>query len=1151
MTIIDVKASKATSESPSGRQRYETETGIPASATPFYAGIMLSALMLYFKGVYGAWAEPAKQPEPPLADEPEPEPNVADLSAETSDYAAPQQQQPEEDHTGINGRFLAVKAALLRSKVSLPDEARIDLNESVLQLKQQIDGAEARSMISQGTAVSFSVMPSNDNRTGVSAGSAELASEQSGEEPELPQSSPMGGDDTPPDFEPVAGIPIQTGNTAAPRPIPQASNNDNKDRTGHSGSAAFNRRPVVQQPVVLNDQFAATAIMIALADLLNGVTDPDGDALSIMNVAATSGQLTARDGGFSFVPDRAGNVTITYDVTDGTEVVTQTATLNVIDKSQASANIARMAAPGDDQIAVADNSDASVAATSDAVIIGSIDDDILIAGGGNDVVHGGKGKDIIYGGLGNDMLFGDAGDDEIYGEAGDDTLRGGDGNDSLSGGEGDDILAGDLGNDRLDGGTGIDHISGGSGDDIVFGAVDGANDFYDGGTDLDILDFSNASADLTFDLTVGEVRIGSSTEVDLFEGFETFNGGTGNDRFEAVVGQASSLLEVTRTTTTDDQTFNGSGGTDTLSYREALQSITVDLTSHQAIGSEIGTDSYSSIESIETGSGDDSFVAAVAQPAASTAEPIVETATTGDETFDGGAGNDSIDYGNAMQDIVIDVASSEASGVEIGVDTLIDIEVYETGAGDDVFAAVVAQPLAASDEPAAIVETATTADQTFIGGAGSDTIDYSEAAQSITIDVDAGTATGAEIGTDALAGIETFVAGSGDDTFRAAIESLAPVGVEVVTATDAVAQAYVGGAGTDTIDYSETDQGILVDVLGGTVTGSEIGTDSVTSIETFVGGSGDDRFEAAGLGLTTLVAAASNAILPEEIAPIVEADPAVSSSPTEEPAPTDAPPETTQEPSGAVADMDALAGAIEEADAAVETAVQNLTQVLVDAVASGSTRYSIADEVAAASQQIQELQTVSVIVDNTFIGGDGYDVLSYAGATQSITIDLTTGTATGTEIGADTFADIEEFIGGTGNDTIIVGAGAVTLDGNSGNDMFVFLTDSLVSETDSGDHTIRSFEVGDLVRMSKYDIFERAIDELTDAFEDTYGTDSSGSGGDMSDEVIPIRIRHETIEDHINTFIEADFNQDSIFEISIQLDGNHDLIIVQNNTPGA
>jgi Ca2+-binding RTX toxin-like protein len=1119
MTIIDVKASKSTAEAPSGRQRFETDTGAPTSATPFYAGVVLSAMMLYFKSVYSAWAEPTQQELPPQPEEPEAAPDGHDVSASASSQDETLDQQPVDDANAVNTRFAAVKAALFRSKVTMPEEARINLNEAGVEMKQHGDSLEARNMMSQGTAVSFSVLPSNDNRLGSSTATEEQVTGSEGTPP-APQATPIGGDDAPPDDVPVARNPYASGGEL-PAPVP--ASNGTRNNIGHQGG---NRRPVVQQQVTLQDQMASTAIVIALADLLRDVTDADGDTLSITNVAASSGELTLVNGGYSFVTDKTGKITITYDVTDGNDVVQQTATFNVTEGSAAGAN-KLAAAPGD----IADGGAVPMAAMAQgSALPDGIGSNLLVGTDGDDVIVGTDANDIIYGGTGNDFITGGLGDDELYGEAGNDKLSGGAGDDYISGGEGNDVLAGDEGNDILDGGTGIDYVSGGAGDDFVIGAVDGSNDTYDGGEGIDVLDYSGSVSDLTFDLLTGEVRVGSSTETDLFNGFETFNGGSGNDHFEAAIGQDTSLLVVTATT--GDQTFSGGAGIDSLGYGEALHSVQVDLTAGLATGREIGTDSFSSIESFETGSGNDTFIAAVAQPEAASPALVVETATTGDESFDGGAGTDTVDYSNAAQDIAVDVASGMATGVEIGTDRLANIEVFETGAGDDLFVAAVAQA-----ETSPVVETTTTADQTFIGGTGTDTVDYGNATQALVIDAEAGQASGVEIGTDTFSSIETLIAGSGNDTFRAAIETLAPVSEEP-------ANTYIGGEGVDTIDYAATDTGILVDVAAGTVTGDEIGTDSVISVETFIGGAGNDRFEAAGLGLMTLVAAASNAVLPEEVIPVETADSGAPSS--------DVPVEEPVEVIAAGPDLVDLAIAAVEADAAVDAAVQSLTQILVDAVTEGSTRLEIADAVSTAASEIEQLEVASVIADNNFIGGAGYDTLSYAGATESVTIDLTTGTATGVEIGTDAFAGIEEFIGGTGDDTIIVGMGAVTLDGNAGNDMFVFLSDTSLTEEKHGDVEIKNFEVGDLVRMSKFDIFEKAIDELQDAFKDVYDGDNHGSNDvDMDDVVIPIRIRHETIEDHISTYIDADFDGDSVFEISIQLDGNHDLIIVSNSTPGA
>lgn len=96
----------------------------------------------------------------------------------------------------------------------------------------------------------------------------------------------------------------------------------------------------------------------------------------------------------------------------------------------------------------------------------SEDNNAFIGGGGADGLNGGKGDDILIGGGGNDTLIGNAGNDIIFGGEGVDTLIGGEGNDYLSGGGGKDTIFADVQNSVED--TGNDIIMAGADDDIVF-----------------------------------------------------------------------------------------------------------------------------------------------------------------------------------------------------------------------------------------------------------------------------------------------------------------------------------------------------------------------------------------------------------------------------------------------------------------------------------------------------------------------------------------------------------------------------------------------------------------------------------------------------------------------------------------------------------
>jgi Ca2+-binding RTX toxin-like protein len=80
-------------------------------------------------------------------------------------------------------------------------------------------------------------------------------------------------------------------------------------------------------------------------------------------------------------------------------------------------------------------------------------------------------------------------------------------------------------------------------------------------------------------------------------------------------------------------------------------------------------------------------------------------------------------------------------------------------------------------------------DDTLNGGEGNDTVDYSSTTLGVTVDLVAGTATGAEIGTDALSAIEHVIGGAGSDSLTG----------------DAVANVLEGGSGDDSLNGGAGD----------------------------------------------------------------------------------------------------------------------------------------------------------------------------------------------------------------------------------------------------------------------------------------------------------------------------------------------------------
>ena len=470
----------------------------------------------------------------------------------------------------------------------------------------------------------------------------------------------------------------------------------------------------------LQDLVGCQVLMISVLALLAGTTDPDGDRLTISNLSSTSGTLTpTEDGGWMFVRDDGmlGDVNLTYTISDGSASVVQTAYFSVVEAPPIIGTV------GDDNLlgtncgetidgrAGDDNIDAR---GGNDVIIGGAGDDHIIAGSGNDVVYAGAGNDVVFAGAGNDIVFGGAGNDHLYGDDGDDTIMGEDGSDFIFGGLGRDILLGGAGNDTLQGDPGDDTLNGGDGNDSLAGGA--GNDRMIGAEGND-------------DLSGGD-------------GNDMLSDGTGRD---TVHGEAGDDHVVAAADAANDA-YDGGAGRDTLDYSAAKESVTADLGAGTAEGCETGHDVIEGFEVVIGGSGDDHISAG--------STSIAMTGGAGNDALKGGAGNDSISDG-------------------AGCDTV------SAGGGDD-------HVVAAADE----------ANDSYDGGSGQDTLDYSTATFSVTVDVGRGKADGLDIGHDLIAAFEEVIAGSGDDHIVAGSTSL----------------SMTGGDGNDTFEFhrSEDQQAMTV-----------------------------------------------------------------------------------------------------------------------------------------------------------------------------------------------------------------------------------------------------------------------------------------------------------------------------------------------------
>jgi Ca2+-binding RTX toxin-like protein len=173
-----------------------------------------------------------------------------------------------------------------------------------------------------------------------------------------------------------------------------------------------------------------------------------------------------------------------------------------------------------------------------------------------------------------------------------------------------------------------------------------------------------------------------------------------------------------------------------------------------------------------------------------------------------------------------------------------------------------------------------------------------------------------------------------------------------------------------------------------------------------------------------------------------------------------------------------------------------------------------------------------------FDGGAGMDTLDLSAVAQGVCVDLVAGTVGGLEAGADTIAGFERVLGGAGDDHFVAGPQAVTLAGGGGQNLFEFRPDDGAHGPAAAIHEILDFRLGDRIRLSKYDLFERAVERFEDRFGTVYGETAA--------EGPRIRWRHDAVDAQTSrTTVEADFDGDDTFETTILLGGHHPLTIVE------
>jgi Ca2+-binding RTX toxin-like protein len=438
-------------------------------------------------------------------------------------------------------------------------------------------------------------------------------------------------------------------------------NNDtgNGDHGDDDGGTRQNRAPTVDRTVYLYNIFISQAVLIGLSQFLTGSADADGDPLSIRNLQVSSGEVVQLANGqwkFTAPPEWLGEVTFTYEITDGEDAVAQTAVLNVVQLPGATITgtddgETLIGTPGDDIVSGGGGNDIIVVREGNDVVDAGSGDDRVVAGAGNDVVYAGAGNDTVFGGDGNDTLYGGDGNDWISGGAGNDLIFGEGGDDTLSGDEGDDVIVAGDGNDTASDGSGRDLVELGAGDDTALVSDDASNDVFDGGTGKNTIDISAfGSSGINIDLRQGTLAaLPQNTAAVPADGGPAVTPGVQPVVIQPAVDTISNFANVIGTDAADVITGNDEANTVTAGG---------------------GNDT------VDTGAGNDTIVATMAD---------------GNDSYDGGEGSDTLDLSAFTISIEVDLNAGTVTTSDGTVDTVTNIENACGGSAADVFVASLAQ----------------------------------------------------------------------------------------------------------------------------------------------------------------------------------------------------------------------------------------------------------------------------------------------------------------------------------------------------------------------------------------------------------------------------------------------------------------------------
>jgi Ca2+-binding RTX toxin-like protein len=700
------------------------------------------------------------------------------------------------------------------------------------------------------------------------------------------------------------------------------------------------------------------------------------------------------------------------------------------------------------------------------------------------VLNGANASTVFVGGVAEDSIrniesiLAGSGDDSLTGDALANTLDGGAGNDTVDysgrtgsvlvtlnggtdakvtiGGRLDDTLRnveniiGGSGSDTIIGDAHVNVLTGGGGGDILKGGL--GSDILDGGIGSDTADFSDKTASVVVTLNGSNnavATVGGVAE-DTLRNIENIFGGAGAD---ALTGDG--LANILRGGGAAD-VLDGGAGVDTADYREKTVSVIATLNGAADAVVKIGgvnEDTIRNFENISGGSAGDTLTgdASVNVLLGNDGADFL-SGNLGADVLDGGAGLDSADFREKSG--AISITLNGAANVRVSVagileDTLRNVENIFSGSGADTLI---------GDGQANLFRGGLGQD-VIDGGAGSDTADYREKSLSVAVTLNGATdavVKVAGVAEDTIRNVENVFGGSGADTLigDAAANSLSGGDGGDVLQGGLGADILDGGAGSDLADYSEKSSSVVVILNGSSSVAVSVGgvtEDTIRNIEKVFGGSAADTL--IGDGLANTFRGGSGADLIDGGAGADIAD-------------------YRENTSGIAVTLTGSTDATVTVGGVAEDTIRNIESVLGSSGHDVLTGDTFANTLS--GNDGRDLLTGGGGAD-ILDGGGGVDTASYRDKAASVVLTLNgaaNATATIGGVAEDTLRNIENVLGGTGDDRLTGDAAANLLSGGGGNDILdggagsdTFQFDFALDSSSNVD-TILNFSTGDKIALA-------------------------------------------------------------------------------------